>query len=72
MNESERYAKIYVNQEELPQGEKQSQVARELDISKVSLSNWILDYKANNSEAFVGSGNTRDSEKDLNAKEKRI
>lgn len=64
--------KLHAVKQVLEQGKKQSQVARELDISKVSLSNWLTDYKAHNSEAFVGSGNTRDSEKELKIKDKRI
>lgn len=54
------------------EGQKASQLARELDIPMGTMRNWISGYRNGKEEAFIGSGNMHPDVKMKKDMEKRI
>ena len=53
-------------------GKSASQVCRDLGIPKTTFSGWLKVYEKEGEGAFVGSGNTNPSDKDLQAIKKEL
>ena len=56
----------------LEQGKAVAQVARELDLSENTLHRWVSEYKRDEEQAFVGSGNLKPEDKAMMDLQKRI
>jgi transposase len=67
-NEFKRYAVKMVVEE----GRKVAEVARELDLVHQTLHKWVIKYKEDQEDSFVGSGNLNPKDKAEYEKDKRI
>lgn len=64
--------KIYAVKQVVEEGKKAAEVSRELDIAQQTLSKWIMQYRQDAGQSFVGSGNLKSEDKGIKELEKRL
>ncbi|MDF2594908.1 MAG: Transposase [Clostridia bacterium] len=64
--------KVYAVKQVVEEGKKASEVSRELDIAQQTLSKWIMQYRQDQDQSFVGSGNLKPEDKRIKELEKRL
>ena len=64
--------KLYAVKMVVDDGRKVAEVARELDLVHQNLHKWVIKYKEDQKDSFVGSGNLSPKDKAQYEKDKRI
>lgn len=64
--------KVYAVKQVIEEGKKAAEVSRELDIAQQTLSKWIMQYRQDQGQGFVGSGNLKPEDKRIKELEKRL